>query len=44
MKLTPDQARAHADEVRRTSVTVLRGLIPVETIDQVFEHALEPAL
>ena len=26
MKLTPAEARAHADEVRRTSVTVLRGL------------------
>jgi len=33
MKLTPEQARAHADEVRETSVTVLKGLIPGETID-----------
>ena len=33
MKLTPAEARAHADEVRETSVTVLRGLIPTETID-----------
>jgi ectoine hydroxylase-related dioxygenase (phytanoyl-CoA dioxygenase family) len=33
MKLSPDQARAHADEVRATSVTILRGLIPTETID-----------
>jgi ectoine hydroxylase-related dioxygenase (phytanoyl-CoA dioxygenase family) len=33
MTLTPAEARAHADEVRETSVTVLRGLIPTETID-----------
>ncbi|MDB5418503.1 MAG: hypothetical protein JWP50_1922 [Phenylobacterium sp.] len=33
MQLTPAQARAHADEVRETSVTVLKGLIPTETID-----------
>lgn len=33
MQLTPAQARAHAEEVRETSVTVLRGLIPTETID-----------
>jgi ectoine hydroxylase-related dioxygenase (phytanoyl-CoA dioxygenase family) len=33
MQLTRCQARAHADEVRETSVTVLKGLIPVETID-----------
>lgn len=33
MKLSPAQARAHADEVRATSATVLQGLIPVETID-----------
>jgi ectoine hydroxylase-related dioxygenase (phytanoyl-CoA dioxygenase family) len=32
MKLTPAQARAHADEVRETSVTLLRGLIPVVTV------------
>jgi ectoine hydroxylase-related dioxygenase (phytanoyl-CoA dioxygenase family) len=34
MKLTPAQARAHADEVRATSVTILKELIPVETIDR----------
>jgi ectoine hydroxylase-related dioxygenase (phytanoyl-CoA dioxygenase family) len=33
MKLSLDQARAHADEVRATSMTILRGLIPTETID-----------
>jgi ectoine hydroxylase-related dioxygenase (phytanoyl-CoA dioxygenase family) len=33
MQLSPSQARAHADEVRETSVTVLKGLIPQETID-----------
>jgi ectoine hydroxylase-related dioxygenase (phytanoyl-CoA dioxygenase family) len=33
MQLTPSQARAHAEEVRETSVTILKGLIPVETID-----------
>src|SRR5689334_21561165 len=33
MKLTAAQARAYADEVRATSVTILKGLIPVETID-----------
>ncbi|HSV03130.1 MAG TPA: phytanoyl-CoA dioxygenase family protein [Phenylobacterium sp.] len=33
MKLTPAQARAHAQEVRETSVTVLKGLVPTETID-----------
>ena len=33
MQLTPSQARAHADEVRATSVTILKGLIPIETID-----------
>jgi ectoine hydroxylase-related dioxygenase (phytanoyl-CoA dioxygenase family) len=33
MQLTPAQARAHADEVRATSVTILRGLIPTDVID-----------
>ena len=32
MQLTPAQTRAHADEVRETSVTLLRGLIPDPTI------------
>lgn len=33
MMLTPAQARAHADEVRATSVTIIRGLIPTDVID-----------
>jgi ectoine hydroxylase-related dioxygenase (phytanoyl-CoA dioxygenase family) len=32
MTLTPAQAKAHADQVRQTSSTILRGLFPVETI------------
>lgn len=43
MQLTPAEARAHADEVRRTSLTVLRGLIPVETIDR-WNAAFQPLL
>ena len=43
MALTPDQARAHADEVRRTSATILRGLISVETIDA-WNAAFQPLL
>ena len=43
MRLTPDQARAHADEVRRTSSTVIKGLIPVETIDA-WNGAFQPLL
>jgi ectoine hydroxylase-related dioxygenase (phytanoyl-CoA dioxygenase family) len=33
MQLSPAQVRAHADEVRATSITVLKGLIPTETIE-----------
>ncbi len=43
MTLTPEQAKAHADEVRATSCTVLRGLIPVETIDA-WNAAVQPLL
>lgn len=43
MSLTPEQAKAHADEVRATSVTILRGLIPVETIDA-WNRAFQPLL
>ena len=43
MTLTPAQAEAHADEVRRTSVTVLRGLIPAATIDA-WNAAFQPLL
>jgi ectoine hydroxylase-related dioxygenase (phytanoyl-CoA dioxygenase family) len=43
MKLTPAQAKAHADEVRATSLTVLRGLIPTATIDA-WNAAFQPLL
>ncbi|HYF22232.1 MAG TPA: phytanoyl-CoA dioxygenase family protein [Caulobacteraceae bacterium] len=43
MKLTPEQARAHADEVRETSATVLEGLFPVEKIDA-WNAAFQPLL
>jgi ectoine hydroxylase-related dioxygenase (phytanoyl-CoA dioxygenase family) len=43
MRLTPEQAKAHADEVRATSCTVLKGLIPVETIDA-WNAAFQPLL
>jgi ectoine hydroxylase-related dioxygenase (phytanoyl-CoA dioxygenase family) len=43
MRLSPEQARAHADEVRETSVTILRGLIPGETIDA-WNAAFQPLL
>jgi ectoine hydroxylase-related dioxygenase (phytanoyl-CoA dioxygenase family) len=43
MKLTPTEARARADEVRQTSLTVLRGLIPVTTIDA-WNEAFQPLL
>jgi ectoine hydroxylase-related dioxygenase (phytanoyl-CoA dioxygenase family) len=41
--LTKDDARAHAEEVRRTSATILRGLIPVEKIDA-WNAAFQPLL
>jgi ectoine hydroxylase-related dioxygenase (phytanoyl-CoA dioxygenase family) len=41
--LTPEQARAHADEVRATSSTLLRGVFPVETIDA-WNRAFQPLL
>jgi ectoine hydroxylase-related dioxygenase (phytanoyl-CoA dioxygenase family) len=43
MKLTPAEARARADEVRETSVTVLQGLIPTATIDA-WNAAFQPLL
>jgi len=43
MRLTNDQAKAHADEVRATSCTVLRGLFPVATIDA-WNAAFQPLL
>jgi ectoine hydroxylase-related dioxygenase (phytanoyl-CoA dioxygenase family) len=41
--MTPDQARAHAEKVRATSATILRGLFPVETIDA-WNEAFQPLL
>lgn len=41
--MTPEQAKIHADEVRATSATVLRGLILVETIDA-WHAAFQPLL
>jgi ectoine hydroxylase-related dioxygenase (phytanoyl-CoA dioxygenase family) len=43
MRMSSDQAKAHADEVRATSVTILRGLFPVETIDA-WNAAFQPLL
>ena len=43
MKLTPTEARARADEVRETSVTILPGLIPTATIDA-WNAAFQPLL
>ena len=43
MKLTPEQAKAHADEVRATSSTVIKGLIPVEKINA-WKAAFQPLL
>lgn len=34
MPLTPQQVKSHADEVRATSCTILRGCLPVELIDR----------
>jgi ectoine hydroxylase-related dioxygenase (phytanoyl-CoA dioxygenase family) len=47
MKFTSAEARARADEVRQTSVTILRGLIPTATIDawnQAFQPLLQEAV
>jgi ectoine hydroxylase-related dioxygenase (phytanoyl-CoA dioxygenase family) len=43
MKLTPEQAKACADEVRETSATLLEGCFPVEMIDA-WSRAFEPLL
>ena len=43
MRLTKEQISAHAQEVRDTSCTLLRGLIPVETIDA-WNRAFQPLL
>jgi ectoine hydroxylase-related dioxygenase (phytanoyl-CoA dioxygenase family) len=47
MSLTSAAAKAHADEVRETSATLLRGLIPTATIDawnQAFRRLLHEAM
>jgi ectoine hydroxylase-related dioxygenase (phytanoyl-CoA dioxygenase family) len=47
MKLPAAEARARADEVRATSLTMLRGLIPTSTIDAwnaAFQPLLEAAI
>jgi ectoine hydroxylase-related dioxygenase (phytanoyl-CoA dioxygenase family) len=43
MGITPEAALTHADEVRRTSATILRGLFPVETVDR-WNQAFQPLL
>ena len=43
MTFSPADPRAHADEVRQTSVTLLRGLIPAATIDA-WNDAFQPLL
>jgi hypothetical protein len=43
MMLTADQAKAHADEVRATSATILRGAFPVAAIDA-WNEAFQPLL
>lgn len=43
MKVTPAQARQHADEVRATSCTILPGLFPVDVIDR-WNEAFQPLL
>ena len=43
MRLTASEARTRADEVRETSVTILRGLFSVEKIDA-WNNAFQPLL
>ena len=43
MRISPDEAPTRADEVRRTGSTLLRGLLPVETIDG-WNEAFQPLL
>jgi ectoine hydroxylase-related dioxygenase (phytanoyl-CoA dioxygenase family) len=43
MKISPEEAKARADEVRETSATVIRGLFPVEKIDA-WNAAFQPLL
>jgi ectoine hydroxylase-related dioxygenase (phytanoyl-CoA dioxygenase family) len=41
--MTPEQIKVHAQEVRETSATIVRGLFPVETIDA-WNAAFQPLL
>ena len=43
MNLSPAEARRHADEVRETSCTVLRGLFPTDLVDR-WNAAFQPLL
>lgn len=43
MKLTTAEVRAHADEVRETSSTLIRGLLPTQLIDA-WNQAFQPLL
>ena len=42
-RMTAEEARARADEVRATSATILRGLFPVDKIDA-WNAAFQPLL
>lgn len=43
MSITPTEAKSRAEEVRETSCTILRGLLPVELIDA-WNEAFQPLL
>ena len=43
MRIHSTEAKAHAEEVRRTSATIIRGLLPVQTIDR-WNEAFQPLL
>ena len=43
MRFSPDEVREHAEEVRRTSVTIIRGLFPLAKIDA-WNAAFQPLL
>jgi ectoine hydroxylase-related dioxygenase (phytanoyl-CoA dioxygenase family) len=43
IRVSRDEAQAHAEEVRRDSCTILRGALPVETIDA-WNAAFQPLL
>src|SRR5688500_19755646 len=43
MRRLPDEVRAHSDQVRCTSATLIRGLSPLERIDD-WNSAFQPLL